>query len=130
MTTGAATDADDGGMEYALMLYPEADRPLTALDRQWNQEAVQNFTRYLMEDGLYRSGLRLAPVDYALTIRSTQGKTSITEGTCVSDGPLTGFLVVEVNSPEAATSLGSVCPASAVGAVEVRPIVRRESDVE
>jgi hypothetical protein len=113
-------------MRYALLFYnpPHTQIP----DSQ--REAVIGRTlqemgawhEQLERAGVYRSGLRLAPVDTATSLRS-QG-----DDVLVSDGPfaetkeiLGGLVVIECRDLDEALAWARRCPIVRFGTVEVRP---------
>jgi len=113
-------------MQYALLFYnpphtqiPEAEREATigqmlAEMRDWHAE--------LTRAGVFRSMLRLAPVDAATSLRR-QGKDVL-----VSDGPfaetkeiLGGLALIECADLDEALGWARRCPLVRAGTVEVRP---------
>jgi hypothetical protein len=113
-------------MQYVLLFYnpphtqiPEAEREATigkmlAEMRTWHAE--------LERAGVFRSMLRLAPVDAARSLRRQGG------GVHVTDGPFTetkeilgGLAVLECADLEEALAWAQRCPLLAAGTVEVRP---------
>jgi hypothetical protein len=113
-------------MLYALLFY----NPPHTLIPEPEREAVIGRTLAEMGDwqrdleraGAYRSGLRLAPVDAAASLRSQGGDV------LVSDGPfaetkeiLGGLVVIECGSFDEALAWARRCPIVRFGTVEVRP---------
>jgi hypothetical protein len=113
-------------MLYALLFcnaphtqIPEAERDATIgatlADMVAWREAMQRA-------GVYRSGLRLAPVETATSLRSEDG------GVLVTDGPfaetkeiLGGLVVIECADRDEALAWARRCPIVRFGTVEVRP---------
>jgi len=113
-------------MQYALLFYnpphtliPASEREavlgeMLAEMRAWQEE--------LQRAGVFRTGLRLAPVDAATSLRRKGG------GVLVSDGPfaetkeiLGGLVVVECADLDEALAWAKRCPIVRIGTVEVRP---------
>ena len=113
-------------MQYALLFYnpphtriPEPEREAT-LGKMLEQMAA--WREELLRAGVFRTGLRLAPVDTASSLRS-QG-----DDVLVSDGPfaetkeiLGGLVVLECADLEEALGWARRCPLVRAGTVEVRP---------
>jgi hypothetical protein len=113
-------------MQYALLFYnpphteipePERDRTMGDMLQQmgaWHEE--------LTRAGVFRTGLRLAPVDAATSLRAQGG------GMLVTDGPfaetkeiLGGLVVLECADLDEALRWARRCPITRIGTVEVRP---------
>jgi hypothetical protein len=113
-------------MQYALLFYnpphtgipePERETRLAAmLDemRAWQDE--------LRRAGVFRTGLRLAPVDAATSLRRSGDEL------LVSDGPfaetkeiLGGLAVLDCADLDEALGWARRCPLARIGTVEVRP---------
>jgi hypothetical protein len=113
-------------MQYALLFYnaphtaiPEARREQVMGDmlaemRAWNEE--------LQRAGVFRTGLRLAPVDAATSLRHEAGEV------LVSDGPfaetkeiLGGLAILDCADLDEALAWARRCPLVRIGTVEVRP---------
>ena len=113
-------------MQYALLFYnpphtriPESERETTLAQmlgemRTWHEE--------LTRAGVYRTMLRLAPVDAATSLRGEGGKL------LVSDGPfaetkeiLGGIAMLECADLDEALRWARRCPLVRAGTVEVRP---------
>jgi hypothetical protein len=113
-------------MLYALLFYnpphtliPEAERQAT-IGRTLEEMGV--WQQELERAGVYRSGLRLAPVDTATSLRSQGGDV------LVSDGPfaetkeiLGGLAVIDCADLDQALAWARRCPIVRFGTVEVRP---------
>jgi len=113
-------------MQYALLFYnqphteiPESQRETVIAEmledmRAWHEE--------LERAGVFRSMLRLAPVDAATSLRREGGEV------LVSDGPfaetkeiLGGLALLECADLDEALAWARRCPLVRIGAVEVRP---------
>jgi hypothetical protein len=113
-------------VQYALLFYnpphtqiPETERESTIAQmlaemRAWHEELVRA--------GVFRTMLRLAPVDAATSLRGEGA------GLLVTDGPfaetkeiLGGLAVLECADLDEALAWARRCPLVRVGTVEVRP---------
>jgi hypothetical protein len=113
-------------MKYALLFYnppatliPASEREavigqMLAEMRAWQEE--------LQRAGVFRTGLRLAGVEAATSLRSQGG------GVLVSDGPfaetkeiLGGLVLIECGDLDQALAFAKRCPLVRSGTVEVRP---------
>jgi hypothetical protein len=113
-------------MQFALLFYnaphtliPEAQREAVIGKTLAEMGAWQ---ADLERAGVYRTGLRLSPVDTATSLRS-QG-----DDVLVSDGPfaetkeiLGGLVVIDCRDREEALRWARRCPIVQFGTVEVRP---------
>jgi hypothetical protein len=114
-------------MKYALLIYtqPGSFESLSEAER----EAV---TGEYMEVGELPSvvgGQQLQPVEAATTVRVEDGETLTTDGPFADTKEiLGGFFLVEADDLDAALEIAARVPATRMGgAVEVRPIVERQS---
>jgi hypothetical protein len=113
-------------MRYALLFYnpphtriPESEREATlgkmlAEMGAWRGE--------LERAGVFRTGLRLAPVDAATSLRSQGGDVLVTDGPFADTKEILGGLVVlECADLDEALGWARRCPIVRIGTVEVRP---------
>jgi hypothetical protein len=113
-------------MHYALLFYnpphtliPESEREATIAKtlagmRAWHDE--------LERAGVYRTGLRLAPVDSATSLRSQGGDVLVTDGPFAETKEiLAGLVVVDCADLDEALGWARSCPILRFGTVEVRP---------
>ena len=113
-------------MQYALLFYnpphtdlPEATREATidstlAEMGAWRDE--------MQRAGVFRTGLRLAPVDAATSLRKQGGDVLVTDGPFAETKEiLGGLIVIEVADLDAALAWARRCPILKFGTVEVRP---------
>jgi hypothetical protein len=113
-------------MLYALLFYNPPHTRIPDSQREAvigkTLEEMGVWQKDLERAGAYRSGLRLAPVDSATSLRS-QG-----DDVLVSDGPfaetkeiLGGLVVIECQDLDEALAWARRCPIVRFGTVEVRP---------
>lgn len=74
--------------------------------------------------GVMRGGEHLAPPATATTLRLAEGRRTVQDGPFLdSKEQLGGFILIEVPGMAEALEWAARCPAAAVGAVEVRPVL-------
>ncbi len=113
-------------MKFVLHIY-QGTTPLPGSDR-WNalpeEEQRQIYADYaaINQTPGVEPGLPLGTASVARTVRAHDGETIVKEGTYLPEG-VSGFLVLEAESLEAAVALAARIPAARLGgAVEVRPV--------
>jgi hypothetical protein len=113
-------------MQYALLFYnpphtqiPESDREAT-LGKMLQQ--MGTWREELLRAGVFRTGLRLAPVDAASSLRSQADEVVVTDGPFAETKEILGGLVViECADLDEALGWARRCPLVRAGTVEVRP---------
>jgi hypothetical protein len=113
-------------MQYALLFYnpPHTEIPDRERDavlargiaemNAWNAE--------LHRAGVFRSGMRLAPVDAATSLRQGDRELIVTDGPFAETKEILGGLVViECEDLDQALAFARRCPIVRFGTVEVRP---------
>jgi hypothetical protein len=112
-------------MQFLLMIYRNEAGMLSATKETMDRTiaAYAAYTEAMKKAGVYVGANRLKPTTTATTVRSSAGKTS------VSDGPfaetkeqLGGYYLIEAPDADAALSWAARCPGAAQGAIEVRPV--------
>ncbi len=112
-------------MQFLLMIYRDEAGMLSATKETTDRTiaAYAAYTEAMKKAGVYVGANRLKPTTSATTVRSSAGKTS------VSDGPfaetkeqLGGYYLIETPDADAALSWAARCPGAAQGAIEVRPV--------
>jgi len=113
-------------MKYALLIYetpesfdnrrsPNANEPMLA--------AWRVYYRSLVDAGIYVGGDPLHAPEMGTTVRVTSGKRAIQDGPYAdTKEQLGGFIILELPSLDSAIEWASRCPATSIGAVEVRPL--------
>jgi hypothetical protein len=113
-------------MQYALLFYnpphtgiPEPEREATLAKML---EQMAGWREELVRAGVFRSGLRLAPVDAARSLRSEGDAVLVTDGPFAETKEILGGLVV-LDCADLAEALrwARRCPLARIGTVEVRP---------
>jgi hypothetical protein len=113
-------------MQYALLFYNPPITRIPASEREAvlgrTLEAMAAWRRELERAGVFRTGLRLAPVDAATSLRSEGGVVLATDGPFAETKEILGGLVViECGDLEEALRWARRCPVAQFGTVEVRP---------
>jgi hypothetical protein len=112
-------------VKYALLIYENAES-FSSRDQLDDSEyfgAWRAYHRTMVDAGIYVDGDPLHAPETATTIRERDGKKHIQDGPYANTKEqLAGFIVLELPSLDAALEWASRCPATARGAVEVRPL--------
>ena len=113
-------------MQYALLFYNPPHTLIPAPEREatiakmlaemgaWRDE--------LQRAGVFRTGLRLAPVDAATSLRRKGHDVLVTDGPFAETKEILGGLVlIDCDDLDAALAFARRCPLVRIGTVEVRP---------
>lgn len=115
-------------MQYALLIYENAE----ALARRNIEDYALSCHAYqnaLLQAGVYVSGANLHSGDTATTVWHEDGKPEIRDDTYDSTSRnLARILIVDLASLDEAIRWANRCPASAIGAIEIRPINSSQSE--
>lgn len=112
-------------MKYALLIYENAEAfaQRDEADDSAYYGAWRAYYRQLVEAGVYIGGDPLHAPETGTTVRHRDGRKHIQDGPYANTKEqLAGFIVLELPSLDAALDWASRCPATSVGAVEVRPL--------
>lgn len=81
------------------------------------------YTRWLVDEGIYRGGEPLAEASTATSVRLREGRTMITDGPFAETKEvLGGYYVIECPDLDTALAAAARCPGAAYGTIEVRPL--------
>jgi len=113
-------------MLYALLFYNPPHTEIPAAQREAVLAGMLDEMRAWIGDleraGVFRTTLRLAPVNEASTLRSEGGETLVTDGPFAETKEILGGLaLLECASREEALRWARRCPLVRIGTVEVRP---------
>ena len=113
-------------MQYALLLYNPPLDSLPAAEREARVAAILGemyaWRGELERAGVYRTSLRLAPVDAATSLRRKGDDVLVTDGPFAETKEILGGLfVVECADLDEALAWAKRCPIVRIGTVEVRP---------
>jgi hypothetical protein len=112
-------------MQFALLIYesPEAFATRKSDGSDPYTGAWRAYHRALVGAGAFVGGDPLAPPETGTTVRVKDGKRGVQDGPYAdTKEQLGGFTILELPSLDAALEWAARCPASAMGAVEVRAL--------
>lgn len=112
-------------MQFALMIYetPEAFAKRKNDDHDPYLGAWRAYFKAMLEAGIHVVSDALELPETATTVRIREGRRRVQDGPIAdTKEQLAGFIIVELPSVDAALEWAARCPASALGAVEVRPV--------
>jgi hypothetical protein len=113
-------------MLYALLFYNPPHTEIPEREREGRLgDTLQQMGAWreeLVRAGVFRTGLRLAPVDAATSLRAQGGELLVTDGPFAETKEILGGLVVlDCADLDAALHWARRCPITRIGTVEVRP---------
>jgi hypothetical protein len=118
-------------MKYLCLVYVE-ERKLDALSKSEFDALVAEALAYddvLRRSGHYVSSEALQSVQAATTIRTRNGKLSMTDGPFAeTKEQLGGFILIEARDLNDAIQVASKIPPGRLGSIEVRPILEADRD--
>jgi len=115
----------DKAMQYALLIYesPEAFAMRKNDDNDPYLGAWRAYYRAMVEAGVYVGGDPLELPETGTTVRVKEGKRGVQDGPFAdTKEQLAGIAILELPTLDAALEWAARCPASSLGAVEVRPL--------
>lgn len=113
-------------MVYALLFYnpPHTEIPDSQREQVIGETLKQmgDWQAAMQRAGVYRSGLRLAPVDAATSVRQQDGRMLVMDGPFAETKEiLAGLVLVDCANLDDALGWARQCPINRFGTVEVRP---------
>lgn len=112
-------------MQFGLLIYESPEAFATRKDEVTHPYtgAWRSYYRAVVEAGIYVGGDPLEVPETATTVRVDKGKRFVQDGPYAdTKEQLAGIMVLELPSIDAALEWAARCPATGVGAVEVRPL--------
>jgi len=112
-------------MQFALLIYesPEAFATRKSDENDPYLGAWRAYYQALVAAGVYVGGDALEVPETGTTVRVKEGKRRVQDGPFAdAKEQLAGIIILELASLDAALDWAARCPASAVGAIEVRPL--------
>ena len=112
-------------MKYVMLVYETPPELESRKDPKHDPyvAAWRAYYKALVAAGVYVSGEPLKDVATATTVRLRDGRRHVQDGPFAdAKEQLGGFTILDVPSLDAALEWAARCPATASGAVEVRPI--------
>jgi hypothetical protein len=112
-------------MNYLLLIYTNEAEIMglgeTALKKV--SDEYMDFTKAIVQAGNFKAGDRLKPVSSASTVRTRNGKTTITDGPFAETREqLGGYYLIEAKNLDEATAIAARVPGARFGSIEVRPV--------
>ena len=113
-------------MQYALLFYNPPHTQIPASEREATLAKVLAemgaWREELVRAGVFRTGLRLAPVDTATSLRRKGEEVLVTDGPFAETKEILGGIVVlECADLDEALACARRCPIARIRTVEVRP---------
>jgi hypothetical protein len=87
-------------------------------------DAYNNYYGELDGAGMFKAGDPVMPSSTSKTVRVRNSATQVSAGPFGKGDQVIGFYVIEAKDIDQAIQFAAKCPAAAVGAVEVRPVVQ------
>ncbi len=113
-------------MRYMLLIYDD-EQQWAAMGPEENEKVMQAYSAYhgeVNEAGVFRSGEPLQASSAATTVRVRDGQTLTTDGPFAeTKEQLGGFYLLDCENLDEAIRWAAKIPSSALGAIEVRPIM-------
>jgi hypothetical protein len=120
-------------MEYLLLIH-DVEAGWARLSDEERNGFMQEYFAYtndLRESGAYVTGARLQPTSTAVTVQVQDGETLTTDGPFAeTKEQLGGYYLIDVESQDEAIEWAAKIPSARFGKIEVRPLVRREAEVQ
>ena len=113
-------------MKYSILIYETAEgvQKRNSDERDVYMGAYKAYTQALVEAGVMVGGSGLEPGYTATTVRLRGGERQVQDGPYAdTKEQLGGYYEIDVPDLDAALDWAVKCPASADGAVEVRPLM-------
>ncbi len=113
-------------MKYLYLLYADESKMPAPGSAQFTaqNDAFNSYFEEINGKGVFKAGDPIQPSKTSKTVRVRNSSTQATPGPFAHGGDqLVGFYVVECKGLDEAVSYAAQCPASRMGAVEVRPIL-------
>ncbi len=112
-------------MQYLLLIYENekvwADMSPEATGKMFGE--YMQFTKEIRESGHFIAGEALQTVTTATTVRTRDGKTTLTDGPFAETREqLGGFYLINAKDLDEATKIAARIPSARHGSIEVRPV--------
>ena len=112
-------------MQYLLLIYENekvwADMGPDATARMFGE--YMQFTKDVRESGHFIAGEALQTVTTATTVRTRDGKTTLTDGPFAETREqLGGFYLINAKDLDEATKIAARIPSARHGSIEIRPV--------
>ncbi|MFD8006650.1 YciI family protein [Streptomyces mirabilis] len=109
-------------MEYLVLIYRDESREGEA-DQAERGRGYERYATALARAGVMRGGRKLQTSDAATTVTVRAGEPLVCDGPAIQGREqLGGYFVLECVDLDEAVRWAALCPGSAEGTVEVRPV--------
>ena len=118
-------------MKYMLLIYhgEQSWNTLTETERQQIYSDYGNLIGQLKARGQFVTGSELQPITTATSVRVRDGKELVTDGPFAeTHEQLGGYILVEAENLDEATSIAAQIPSARTGTVEVRPLAESAAE--
>jgi hypothetical protein len=113
-------------MRYVLAIYGSEQGWAEATEAETAAvvAAYDQFTKDIVDRGLFQSGEALQPTSTATTVRVRDGRTLTTDGPFAeTKEQLGGYYVVDCKDLDEAIEVAAKIPGASQGSIEVRPVM-------
>jgi hypothetical protein len=113
-------------MRYLLAIYGDEQgfSEATEADTAAMVAAYDQFTKDIVDRGLFQAGEALQPTSTATTVRVRDGRTLTTDGPFAeTKEQLGGYYVVDCKDLDEAIEVAAQIPGASSGSIEVRPVM-------
>src|SRR5829696_384081 len=118
-------------MKYLLLIY-DNEQSWTAItegERQKIYGEYRELREQLLSRGQFVTGSELQPITTATSVRVRDGKELVTDGPFAeTHEQLGGYILVEAENLDEATSIAAQIPSARTGTVEVRPLAESAAE--
>jgi len=118
-------------MKYMLLIYhgEQSWNTLTETEHQQIYGEYGNLIGQLKAGGQFVTGSELQPITTATSVRVRDGKELVTDGPFAeTHEQLGGYILVEAENLDEATSIAAQIPSARTGTVEVRPLAESAAE--
>jgi hypothetical protein len=117
-------------MKYMLLIYSDetawADIPPEQQEQLGGEQLKKymEYSQWLTDKGWFAGGDQLQGSDHATTVRTRDGKATMTDGPFAeTKEQLGGYYVLECENLDQALEAAARCPGAETGSMEVRPLM-------
>jgi hypothetical protein len=117
-------------MKYMLLLIGDEDQwqSLSEDEAVEATKAYEEYSRQVIDAGVFVAGEGLQPSGTATTLRVVDGERLLTDGPFAeTKEQLGGYYVLDCKDLDEVLNWAEKCPAAAVGTIEIRPVMDYEA---
>jgi hypothetical protein len=118
-------------MKYMLLIYQDEQswKSLSETERQQVYGEYGNLIGELRSRGQFVTGSELQPITTATSVRVRDGKELVTDGPFAeTHEQLGGYILVEAENLDEATSIAAKIPSAKTGTIEIRPLAESAAE--